>query len=239
MARTKVQAFEYAEIPRTAITDAPYNPRVMSEQARRKLRGVLRRHGLVETLVWNRRTGHLVGGHRRLEELDAASGGQAYSLGVAAIDVDAQREREINVALNNVQAQGAFDPKKFFALVDAGADLEGMGLTKADLEIDFGSIAQLGEPFAAAARTTDTIVQDLTEIRAARKAHIAAQEAHPKNDAEYFLMVQFPTAAARDAVLAQLAIIVSGVGRDVVVNADDIRWRADIQAKYDAARNPA
>ena len=236
MGRTAHQAYEYREIPRAAITNAPYNPRLMSENARRKLRQVLRKHGLVEPLVWNERTGHLVGGHRRLEELDAAEGGAPYSVGVAAIDVDEQREREINVALNNPQAQGAFDPAKFFPLIDVhGGTLEGMGLSKADLEADFGTVAQLGQPFAAAAQVTDTIVQDLAAIKAARKAHIAAQEAHPKNDADYYLMVQFASSEARDALLARLGLTAAGD----VLNTDDLRdhWRADIQAKYDAARN--
>lgn len=197
---------------------------------------MLRRHGLVEPVVWNERTGHLVGGHRRLEEVDAAEGTDAYTLGVAAINVDEQQEREINVGLNNQQAQGAFDPAKFFAVVDTlGATLEGMGFSKADLETEFGSVAQLGKPFAKAAAVGDAIVQDLLAIKAARKAHIAAQEADPKNDQEYFLLVQFPSRADRDALLARLALTAEGD----VLNADDLvgHWRPDIDAKYRAARD--
>ena len=60
MSVTTHQKFTYREIPREDILNAPYNPRTLSDYARKKLRKRLETDGLVETLVWNARTGHLV-----------------------------------------------------------------------------------------------------------------------------------------------------------------------------------
>ena len=48
---------------------APYNPRSISPDALDGLRHSVERFGLVEPIVWNRRTGHVVGGHQRLKVL--------------------------------------------------------------------------------------------------------------------------------------------------------------------------
>jgi len=50
---------------------APYNPRVISQEMLDALGASINRFGLVEPVVWNRRTGHVVGGHQRLKVLQA------------------------------------------------------------------------------------------------------------------------------------------------------------------------
>ena len=61
--------FKIRLMPIAELTPAPYNPREMLEPgdpAYRKLENSLREFGLVEPLIWNQRTGYLVGGHMRL-----------------------------------------------------------------------------------------------------------------------------------------------------------------------------
>ena len=54
----------------TDLVPAPYNPRRgLKPAAYRKLAASLREFGLVEPLVWNELTGHVVGGHMRLRIL--------------------------------------------------------------------------------------------------------------------------------------------------------------------------
>ena len=43
---------------------APFNPRTISSEALDGLYHSVERFGLVELIVWNRRTGHVVGGHQ-------------------------------------------------------------------------------------------------------------------------------------------------------------------------------
>ena len=62
------------QLERMRIADlapAPYNPRQISEEALAGLGTSVDRFGLVEPVVWNRRTGNVVGGHQRLKVLQA------------------------------------------------------------------------------------------------------------------------------------------------------------------------
>lgn len=71
MAKSKFQAYDTETISRSDIKNAPYNPRIMDEKAKKRLKANIAKHGLVAALTWNKRTGNLVGGHQRLEQLDA------------------------------------------------------------------------------------------------------------------------------------------------------------------------
>src|SRR2546430_14208456 len=110
-------------LPLADLTPAPYNPRRAlkpNDPAYRKLAASLREFGLVEPLVWNELTGRVVGGHTRLMIL--------RELGVAEVPVSvvrltAEREKALNVVLNNLEAQGRFDPAKLADLLDELADL--------------------------------------------------------------------------------------------------------------------
>lgn len=135
-----LETFELVEIHRSEVHGAPYNPRVLNDAERRKLKAGLARHGLVAPITWNRRTGVLVGGHQRLSQLDALAGTQDYRLRVAAIDVDEGREKELNLLLNNPNAQGDWDLEQLEALLrDESLDLEGAGFDTADVFRLFGS----------------------------------------------------------------------------------------------------
>ena len=95
--RTRFQAFEAQELLRSQIQNAPYNPRRIGAKERGELKKKLRQVGLVETLVWNKRSGNLVSGHQRLSILDDLEGGRDYSLTMAVVDFDDITEKEINV----------------------------------------------------------------------------------------------------------------------------------------------
>src|SRR3954471_13062057 len=64
-----VMSLEIRVLPIDQLVPAPYNPRrglSPSSPAYRKLVASLTEFGLVEPLVWNELTGHVVGGHMRL-----------------------------------------------------------------------------------------------------------------------------------------------------------------------------
>lgn len=113
--------------PVTELLPAPYNPRrPLTTTARKKLRASVETFGLVEPLVWNRRTGHVVGGHARLgiiQELGLAE------VPVSVVDLDPANERALNVVLNNREAQGRFDPDKLAALLTELEHLPELPLT--------------------------------------------------------------------------------------------------------------
>ncbi len=96
---------------------APYNPRVRlkpGDAAWRKLERSLREFELVQPIVWNRRTGHVVGGHQRLEVLRHQG---ATDVDCAVVDLPLEREKALNVALNNAHVGSDWDPDKLLALL--------------------------------------------------------------------------------------------------------------------------
>lgn len=104
--KAKFQTFEMQTVNRKDIKGAPYNPRIIDSDAKKRLKEGLRKHGLVQPVVMNKRTGNLVGGHQRLTQLDSLMKGKDYDLDVAVIDVDEREEAEINVQLNNPSMGG-------------------------------------------------------------------------------------------------------------------------------------
>ncbi len=64
-------------------------------------------------LVWNRRTGHLVGGHQRFKVLLARG---ATEVEVSVVDLPPDREKALNIALNKIS--GDWDPRKLAELLD-------------------------------------------------------------------------------------------------------------------------
>jgi ParB-like chromosome segregation protein Spo0J len=181
---SKFVAFESAVIHRSQIREADYNPRVIDTLAKKKLRERLKKRGLIEPLVWNRRTGVLVGGHQRLAALDALEESADYLLPVAVTDSDEKEEREDNVALNNPGMQGQWDPRKLGAMLTdgAGASWEAMGFEPLELEAvlegtDFNITGLFQEPATDPAKA---ILDDVQRTADAGNAEKAGQRARAK-----------------------------------------------------------
>jgi hypothetical protein len=133
--KSKYQRFIVEEIARSEIKNAEYNPRIIDEEARKKLKKNLAAHGLVETIVWNKRTGNLVSGHQRLSALDALERNKDYKLDVSVIDVDPHEEKVLNVQMNNPSMQGDWDLDALVSLnLDDGIDFGEMGFSSTDVD---------------------------------------------------------------------------------------------------------
>ena len=62
---------DICDIKVSDIKPAPYNPREISEEALLGLRHSLEKFGLVDLLVINKRTMHIISGHQRYKILQA------------------------------------------------------------------------------------------------------------------------------------------------------------------------
>lgn len=111
---------EVRVLPIEELRPAAYNPRKVSAPAYRKLKAGLEAFGLVQPLVWNERTGRVVGGHLRLRALTELGHAEVP---VAVVRLDDAGEKALNVLLNNLEAQGRYDPGK---LADLLAELDGL-----------------------------------------------------------------------------------------------------------------
>jgi hypothetical protein len=91
------------------MSPAEYNPRTMTEDARAGLTESLRGFGLLQDIVWNERTGNIVGGHQRYSVLLAEEGPKA-KVPVKVVNLDPAEEKALNIALNNPHIAGQFTP---------------------------------------------------------------------------------------------------------------------------------
>lgn len=84
-----------------------YNPRRITDEALDGLAASIDRFGLVEPVVWNRRTGRVVGGHQRLRVLERRGETETQ---VVVVDLEETDEKALNLALNNPAIAGEFTP---------------------------------------------------------------------------------------------------------------------------------
>jgi hypothetical protein len=127
-----IPGFEVRVLPIDQLVPAPYNPRKVlkpTDKAYRKLDRSLRQFGLVEPLVWNERTGHVVGGHARLALLKELG---VTEVPVSVVSLSDAREKALNVVLNNQEAQSRYDPSRLADLLDELGELPELELTGFD-----------------------------------------------------------------------------------------------------------
>ncbi|MCC7146099.1 MAG: DNA modification methylase [Phycisphaeraceae bacterium] len=142
-------------LPVNQLKTAAYNPRVDLQPGDPRYEQLVRSidtFGLVEPLVWNRRSGNLVGGHQRLKVLIARG---ERDVDVVVVDLPPAQEQALNLALNKIQ--GDWDQQKLAQLLHQLLDtpqfdieLTGFGLDEAtDLvhEVLGNSAGQLEESF--------------------------------------------------------------------------------------------
>ena len=82
------------------------NSRIIDPKALNGLKASIGRFGLVELIVWNERTKHIVGGHQRYSVLMQSGVTEAP---VIVVDLSPEDERAASLTLNNPQIEGVFD----------------------------------------------------------------------------------------------------------------------------------
>lgn len=106
---------------------AEYNPRrdLQPEDAEYiKLRRSMEEFGYVEPIIWNQRSGNVVGGHQRLKVLLEQG---AEDIEVVVVDLDDKDEKILNVLLNKVK--GRWDIGKLADLLQELDEAGAMELT--------------------------------------------------------------------------------------------------------------
>ena len=210
---------ESVELNRSAIHFADYNPRKLSEESRKTLKRGIKKFGLVGGIVVNKRTGlTVVSGHQRLSVMDELQKfpENDYRIRVDVIDVDEKQEKELNILMNNPNAQGSWDYDAL-ARIMPDVDYKDAGLTDADLNMigcDF--LLQTEEENSLADELEDMmhpLVQREEAEKAARQLERAEKVAHMKDvkqqvreqaqkqaqDMDAYVMLSFDTFEAKAA----------------------------------------
>lgn len=204
MAKSKYQAYETETISRDMIKNAPYNPRIMDPKAKKRLKKNIAKHGLVAALTWNKRTGNLVGGHQRLEQLDALEKNKNYDLTVCVVDVDEKEEAALNVQLNNPSMQGEWDLDKLANMAEEfDLDMsEDLGFSESDIDFMFDGDERFSELFET--QEKEDIRGDLEKIKEARKK--STEKMKEEASARYFVTVVFETQEDRDNFMKEISV---------------------------------
>lgn len=186
------------------IKNAPYNPRIMDEKAKKRLRKNIAKHGLVAALTWNKRTGNLVGGHQRLEQLDALEKTKDYDLTVCVVDVDEREEAALNVQLNNPSMQGEWDLDKLANMTEEfDLDLsEDLGFTDSDIDFMFEGDDRFSQLFDT--EEGEKMRGDLEKVKAARKQSV--DNLKDRNNINWYTVIVFENETDRDAFMKEISI---------------------------------
>lgn len=155
MKPNKIKQAEQRTVKRSEINFASYNPRTISDEARKKLKKNLQTVGLLGGVVWNMRSGNLVSGHQKVSIMDAVNrydaetGANDYEFRVEVVDFDDKTEKEQNLFMNNRAVQGTYDDDMLRELLQ-GIDYTNAGFDDTDMQLlglgDFGDY-DMGDMF--------------------------------------------------------------------------------------------
>ena len=198
---------ESVELNRSAIHFAGYNPRKLSDESRKTLKRGIKKFGLVGGIVVNKRTGlTVVSGHQRLSVMDELQKfpDNDYRIRVDVIDVDEKQEKELNILMNNPNAQGSWDYDALARLVP-DIDYKDAGLTDADLNMIGCDFLLQTEEENSLAGALEEMMQPVAEQKeaekAARQLERAEKVAHMKDVKQQVKEQAQETAANMDAYL--------------------------------------
>lgn len=190
--KTEHQKYVVETWRRSQIREADYNPRVITDQSKKKLKEKMKAVGLLQPLVVNRRTCTLVSGHQRLASLDALErwkpdSGKDYELDVSVIDVDDATEKELNVFFNNPSAMGEWNLDKLADLnLTDGIDFCDMGFEQYDIDMLFDGDSRFSQLFVDDEEVQKT-GERLNEVKAARKKGV--EKMKERNQASFYVTV--------------------------------------------------
>ncbi|MDU0332091.1 site-specific DNA-methyltransferase [Paenibacillus sp. 3LSP] len=215
-------------IPIDQINSATYNPRVdlqPGDPEYEKLRHSIESFGYVEPIVWNERTGNMVGGHQRYKILVNELG--QTEVAVSVVSLDDEQERLLNLALNKVS--GRWDEEALARLLvelqETGADLGLAGF-------DHDEIGDLIASLPDVPDVEEQVVEDNFDVNQALEA---VEEPETRRGdvwqlGPHLLMcgdATDPTDVARLMDGAKAALVVTDPPYNVAVKSDSERLAAD------------
>ncbi|MCD2347201.1 site-specific DNA-methyltransferase [Clostridium guangxiense] len=133
---------EIQKIAVEKLNPAKYNPRKDLKPGNpeyEKLKRSIETFGYVEPVIWNKKTGNIVGGHQRFKVLKHEG---AKEIECVVIDIDTDEEKALNIALNKVS--GEWDMPKLADILDeldkSMFDISLTGFDAAEIEDLFSKV---------------------------------------------------------------------------------------------------
>lgn len=208
MSLTKYQNFEIETIRRSQINQAPYNPRVIGDGAAKRLKKKIEQVGLISPIIWNKRTGNLVGGHQRLSQLDRLEKypdkTKDYDITVSVCDLDDKTEKEMVVFLNNPSSQGEWDYDMLADLaIESEISFDAMGFTKVDVDLMFSGDDKFSELF----QDTDEVKKSKNTLEDIKKDRAEFTDKLKKDQsADFYFIVVCDSQQNKDDLLRKIGV---------------------------------
>lgn len=124
-----MKPYELTEINLADLQKAGYNPRKKlgeNDHAYHALRRSIEELGMLDPIVWNQRTGTVIGGHQRLSVLEDLGYTSAPCF---IVDLSPEQEKQANVRLNSIAGEWDYD-----MLADLLSGFSSDEITAADLD---------------------------------------------------------------------------------------------------------
>lgn len=120
----------------TDLIPADYNPRLdlqSGDKEYEKLKRSIQEFGYVDPVIWNERTGVVVGGHQRLKVLQELG---YEEIDVSVVDLSDEQEKTLNIALNKIEGDwDNFKLKELLEDIDTGSfDITLTGFDEDEIE---------------------------------------------------------------------------------------------------------
>jgi hypothetical protein len=199
------ERFEILKLKRNEFKGADYNPRKITEEAKKKLQRFLKNNGLWSPIVINKRTMTIISGHQRVAILDNLIKKTDYELTVSLVDVDEKLEATGNVFMNNASAQGEWDTFALQDLRDIFPDIDyvdDFGFDESEIDIMLGDILKDSEPESVGAMidpmkeakklSAEDFRQMKQDQRDKAKAENETGKSYNLEEADYVVQVVFP-----------------------------------------------
>lgn len=101
----EIKEWEVLPIDVEDVIPMPDNERFIEQRNMEGLKHSIRRFGLVELPIYNKRTKHLIGGHQRFYSMKEMG---AETIDMLVVDLDEEEELAANLTMNNPEIQGDF-----------------------------------------------------------------------------------------------------------------------------------
>ncbi|MBI1347272.1 hypothetical protein GC163_13415 [bacterium] len=152
-------------LPIDQLRSAPYNPRKTLKPGMPgydKLLRSLTEFELVQPIVWNRTTGHIVGGHQRVQVLRDQG---TTEVDCVVVELPLEREKALNVALNNARVGGDWDSAKLIDLVSELQSLPDFDATLTGFDTaDLTHLLMAPAPLPPESADTDSDNEDQVQV---------------------------------------------------------------------------
>lgn len=92
-------------VPISALNEAKYNPRKdlkPGDKEYEQIKNSIGTFGYIDPIIWNRKTGNVIGGHQRLKVLRELG---VETVQVVEVDFDEEKEKACNIALNKISGE--------------------------------------------------------------------------------------------------------------------------------------